>query len=246
MATGKSPNLEVISNAQTGSEAAGSGAERRRRPRLNLTSEQFRLGSNGKIFSVADLSAEGMAIRILDPEDLRVFPVAAEIEGLLNLRGQKQSVRARVKRITPELVGCEFENLGAEARAALERFLDPKVLGQEIRPIPASDTSTLWYHGPSGTDLLLWRGVDGQYRRLTLYVLGSYVQWEIERGLSTGQAQAAAQPEHAEMWGVVRFDTMLMQDDAKPDPQKLKIAKELVLSSNLPQDLKKWCVRHFE
>lgn len=242
--TGKSPNLEVISNS--GLKASeGSGAERRRRPRLNLTSEQFRLGSNGKIFSVADLSTQGMALRILDPEDLRLFPIATEIQGLLNIRGQKQSVRARIRHIATELVGCEFESLPDETRAALDKFLDPKVLGQEIRPIPASDASSLWYHGPSGTDLLFWRGLDGQYRRLTLYVLGSYVQWDIEKGLSTGQSQPAPRSDLGEMWGVVRFETQLMQDDTKPDPHKLKIAKELVLSSNLPQDLKKWCVRHF-
>src|SRR5262249_2303318 len=87
----KSPNLKSVSDQD--------GSERRRMPRLNLTGEQFRLGLNGKIFSVADLSTEGMALRVLEPNDLAVFPVATRIEGTLNLRGEKYAVHAQVRHV---------------------------------------------------------------------------------------------------------------------------------------------------
>jgi hypothetical protein len=233
----KSPDLEVISNETKESR----GRERRRLPRLNLSGEQFRLAQNGKVFSVTDLSTEGMALRILDREDLRLFPVAADIQGTLNLKGSKYPVKAVVRHLGSDLVGCEFAGLDSTVAAALTQFLDPAVLGHELKPIPASD-GALWYHGPSGTDLLLWRGVDGQYKRLTLYVLGSFVQWENDAGLSTGRAEVS-EHDKSEIRGVVRFETMLLDRDSLPDSGKLSVAKTLILSSNLPQDLKKWCVR---
>jgi len=216
--------------------------ERRRLPRLSLSSEQFRLSQNGKIFSVTDLSLEGMAIRILDRGDLVLFPVGVLQEGILNLRAEKFQIKARVMRFTNTTVGFKFENLADSSVQALKHFLDPSVLGAELRPLPASESQTTsWYHGPSGTDLLFWRATDGQYRRVTLYVLGSFIQWDRETGLSTGRSQFSA--ENGETRGIVRFETMLLDPDSTPDRGKLSVAKTLILSSNLPLELQKWCVK---
>jgi hypothetical protein len=241
MSSFKSPSLEIISDRSGESDTR----ERRRRPRLSLTSEQFRLTQIAKIFSVADLSLEGMALRILDRNDLLVMPVAAEIVGVLNLRGHRLPVRAQVRHLGAQVVGCQFVELSPEVRKVLSVFLDPEAMGRELRPIPASDTGSVWYHGPSGTDVLLSRGSDGQYRRLTLYVLGSFVQWDVDAGLSTGTARSTDERSSArvESWGVVQFETMLMDADPRPDADKLSIAKALLMSSNFPQDLKKWCIR---
>lgn len=220
--------------------------EKRRRPRLNLTAEQFRLSRNGKIFSVIDLSTDGMALRILDRQDLQIFPIAGAFDGTLNLKGTKLEVRGKVQRLGTDLVGCEFADLSEQVRKQLANFLDPKVLGSELKPIPSSEQGSVWYHGPSGTDLILAIGVDAKYRRITLYVLGYYIDWDRQREqedgrLTTGVADVS--DAQAEIRGVIRFDTMMMRVDAKPDPAKLIIAKEVILSSNLPQDLKNWCAR---
>jgi hypothetical protein len=166
------------------------------------------------------------------------------IQGQLNIHREKFPVTARVKNVRTDTIGCEFENLAAETVAALKRFLDPDSLGQELRPIPSSGQSTLWYHGPSGTDLLLWRGIDGQYQRLTLYVQGTYIQWETEPGVSTGRTEGTQEP--SQIQGILRLETLMLLADAQPDAAKLSIAKNLLLSSNLPQDLKNWCVRKLE
>lgn len=244
--TGKSPSLEAISNPSLNKAqiSAALSAERRRRPRIALSAEQFRLASNGKVFSVADLSTGGMALRVIDPMDFHLFPVASVFEGVLRFRDERYTLRAKVCHVGRELIGCEFDGLSEAAKAALQKYLDPEVLGKEIRPIPASDAASLWYHGPSGTDLLLTRGVDGQYRRIMLFVLGSFIQWDSEAGVSTGRARESM--EQTESWGIVRFETMLLDRDETPDSNKLSIAKALILSSNLPQDLKKWCVRQLE
>lgn len=237
--TKKFPNLEAVSDPRKLSSTEAQ--ERRRLPRLSLSGEQFRLAQNGKIFAVIDLSQTGMALRVIDPEDFRLFSIAAVIEGQLNVKREKFPITARVRHVRRDSVGCEFESLPAVTEACLKQFLDPETLGRDLRPLPTSGQSTLWYHGPSGTDLLLWRGLDGQYHRLMLYVQGSFIQWEAEGGLSTGSASSS--DEISEMHGIVRLETLMLNADFRPDPVKLNIAKSLLLSSNLPEDLKKWCVR---
>lgn len=242
---GKSPNLEVISDSASPRHQGQhkDAHERRRLPRLNLAGEQFRMSRNGKIYAVTDLSENGMGLRILEQDDFRHFPVGARLEGTLNLHGMKYNLSATVRHLGHDFVGCEFEELAEPVRAALHHFLDPAALGQELKPIPSPETGALWYRGPSGTSLLLWRTTDGQYRRIALFVLGSYVQWDEDIGLTTGRAEAAAGS--SEVRGIVRFDTLLLDPDQAPDAGKLNIAKTLLMSSNLPQDLKKWCVRQF-
>jgi hypothetical protein len=246
--TTKSPDLVVVSKPPTGAGSLGeddsSYLERRRLARLNLTSEQFRLqapGSDSKIFSVTDISQDGMALRLLDAEDLLLFPLAGKVAGTLSIHREKYEVTAQVKRVSWSAIGGQFVSLSQEAAAALGKFLDPAALGRELRPIPASESTVTWYHGPSGTDLLLKRGADGQFSRMTLFVLGSYIQWDKDTGASTGRTEQSQEP--GEVRGILRFETLLLHPDPKLDPGKLRIAKTLVMSSNLPEDLRNWCVR---
>lgn len=220
---------------------------RRRLPRITLTAEQFRLGQNGKVFGVADLSAEGMALRLIDPQDAQLFAVGAKVEGTLNLKGHKYPAKARVRHLGRGLVGMQFEAPTPELKRALTSLLDPEALGRELRPLPASEVSMLWYHGPSGTDLLLKRSATGRYDRLSLYTLGRYVQWTDDHGVETGFTQIAAplsgeSHQNTEI-GLVRFEVLSHLSDPQPDSEKLQIAKTLILSSKLPQDLKQWCTR---
>lgn len=223
--------------------SAPTGAERRTLPRLTLSHEQFRLDATGKLFSVADLSLAGMALRIVDQADLVHFTVGRELEGTLNLRRQKYPVKARVRHIGKDLVGCQFHDLNAEVTRALEKVLDPKTLGQEMKPVPSNDLG-IWYHGTSGTEFMIWRDVDGRQTKLAILVLGNLVQWEENTGLSTGVVESSFEESH--VLGVTRFETLLIRPDSRIDHQKLSIAKRLIVSCNLPEDLKRWCLRRLE
>ncbi|MFL5813199.1 MAG: PilZ domain-containing protein [Bdellovibrionia bacterium] len=238
----KSPSLEVISD---NSQKTPDSREKRKKPRIHLSSEQFRVDQTGKLFSVVDLSMDGVAFRILDHADQVMVPIASEIAGILNLRGVKLPVRVQVKNIRSQVVGCQFIDLDASARTALEKFLDPAELGRELKPIPTAQGASLWYHGPGGTDLLFSRALDGRYHRFTLFVLGSFIQWDEESGATTGRAVSSEdrRDQRSEEWGAVQFETIVLDADTQPDRDKLSIAKDLILSSNLPQDLKKWCAR---
>lgn len=225
-----SPNLEEDSEH-----------ERRRMPRLTLTTEQFKMQRNGKVYPVADLSLGGMAIRVLDPADFVLFTVGSDVEGLINLHRNKYPVIAKVKNIRHEVVGCEFLGLGTQTIEALHQAFNPETLGKEIKPMPASEGASLWFHGPSGTDILLWRGTDGQYKRLSVFLLGSYIQWDEESGLTTGRALPTE--EQAEVRGALRFETLDLVKDPQVDLGRVELARALLESTSIGQDLKTWCSR---
>ncbi|MEO5969995.1 MAG: hypothetical protein ABIQ95_08710 [Bdellovibrionia bacterium] len=251
---GKFRNLEIISSngssSQSGSkelesERSSSGMdrnstrERRHLPRLSLSSEQFKHSETGKIFSVTDLSKKGMGLWLFEPEDLNLFWVGGHFEGTLNLKREKYQIQARVRNLNSDRIGCEFEKLSQSCADSIANFLNPATLGAELKLIPSVELDTLWYHGPSGTDLLIRRTADGQYHRITLYILGSFIQWDESEGLSTGRT--APTESHSEIRGIHRLETLYLDPDPTLDSEKLEIAKTVVLSSNLPLELKeKW------
>jgi hypothetical protein len=242
----KSPNLGVIS-----SDTPYVVAERRNLPRLCLTAEQFRLSTSRKLYSIYDLTERGMGIWLTDSEDRQQFVVGWVLDGHLNLKGKKFAVQAKIRNLRSDRIGCEFQELSPAASQAITQFLDPKMLGSEMKLFPASDRDALWYHGPSGTDLLLKRVLtreshseEDQFHQLTLYVLGSFIHWDKEEGVSTGRVTLS--DEKSELRGIIRLEALLLYPDSKTDLGKLSIAKNVILSSNLPQDLKTWCIRQLE
>ena len=220
-----SPNLVEGSNAE----------ERRRLARFAVSNEQFKLTRTGKVFGVADLSLHGMALRILDPADLILFSVGSSVEGILNLGGRKVALNGRVRRVVPQSVGCEFETISREAAQQLAQFLDPLRLGSELRLMPGADASAAWFHGPSGADLIVSR-TQGAMTEYSFVVMGTFVRWRSGEGLSTGRVEESGEP--SEQLGLLRIQTMSWIPDAAPDLKKLEVAKTVLLSSNLPKELK--------
>ena len=237
----RSHNLEAISDQE---QKRPTAMNRRRVPRLNLATEQFRLNVNGKVFSVANLSMDGMGIRILDEEDLIFFIIGSVVPGTLSIHREKVPVHLQIRHIRRDMIGGQFENLSEQSAVILRNFLDPGFLGRELRPLQTNEKDLIWYHGPSGTEFFLWRGVDGQYYQMVLLIYGNFIQWAHEKGLLTGRA--AFSHEASEIQGVFRLETVIFDQDETIDFEKLDIAKLLILSSNLPHELKKWCERHLE
>lgn len=227
--------------------SSSTGPEKRLLPRLNVTTEQFKLASNGKLFAVSDLSFRGMALRVNDREDLYLFSVGASIFGTLNLRRVKYAIEGRVRHLGRDLVGVEFTALSDEVEKALQRALDPVTLGQELKPVPTGDSS-VWYCGPSGSEFLIQRDfnteVDSHAIRLTVIALGILVIWDIDRGLRTGVVTSSF--EESQESGASRFETMLFDADTGIDSQKLLIARTLIQNSHLQSDLKMWALRRLE
>ena len=169
--------------------------------------------------------------------------VGAEVQGTLNIRHEKFPVYGIVRHIGRELVGIEFGELPASVAHALANHLDPVTLGQELRPVPTGDDSLL-YASTSGTEVLFDRHHDGRCRKLTVMMLGSLIQWDERSGLRTGTVKNSF--EESLTMGVTRLETLLFHEDSAIDPQKLNLAKRLISSSNLSDDLKQFCARRLE
>jgi hypothetical protein len=224
------------------SESDANDQERRRVPRLALTHEQLRHGPTGKIFSLIDLSEQGLSFRLLDGEELIHFPVGSEFKGWINLKRLKYEITAKVRHLGKDWVGISFGELSVETRLALQSFTNPENLGTELRPLPSPD-GALWFHGPSGTDIFFWLTPELKVSRMLLIIHGFYVAYDHET-LKTGQVSSNG--ERIEMRGLIQMDSLPLVPDAVLDVNKLSIAKRLTLSSNLSVELKKWCIRTME
>lgn len=215
------------------------GQDKRRVPRIALTREQFKLTDTGKVFGVQDLSVGGMALRILEPMDMIYFTVGRFVNGTLNLNGKKVPIRAQVRHIKTQMTGCEFIDLDRDTVEMINQFLDPTELGKDLRASPeSSGDGAIWFHGPTGTDLMIWRGIDGEFNKFSLYLLGNYVQWESGLGLMSGVFQSEA--------AVGSMGQITLFEDSEVDHSKLELAKKLILSSALTQELKRWCTRKLD
>lgn len=217
--------------------------DRRVVPRLEVTSEQFRLSSNGKIFSVVDLSMRGMGIRVIEPDDLFLFPVGKSFSGVLNLRHVKYQVSAKVTRVARELIGCEFENLSDSVSALLKDALDPRWIGSQLKPMPQLDQlgTPYWYHGPSSTELLIWRQLDGSVSGFFAVVLGQYVSWSEATGLETGWVAGSGTGNRHN--GLVFQESLDLRKADAPDRHAIELVRMLVQASSIADPIRAKLIR---
>ncbi len=237
--------LQEVKSPAPGEDLGGKAAERRSLPRVSLSSEQFRLAANGKVFAVADVSLEGMALRLLSVEDRVLFPVGMAIEGSLKLGPRRHRIQAVVRNLRGDHVGCEFVKLESEVRQELVRRLDPADLGQTLRPMPTpvgladGPLDWLWFHGHCGTELLARPAEQGKLKRLILVLWGTqFVEWCAHSGLNTGVVRFADSQSSAQ--GVFRLASEWFESDATLDPAKLHLAETLLKHANLPDGWKAW------
>ncbi len=222
----------------TETEIQANGEEKRRLPRVNLSHEQFRLGPNGKLFWVADLSASGFGVRITNPEDLILFTMGRRLEGILNLHGDKQRVSGQVQHVSRGSVGIQFSELEDTVKKAISGFLDPSHLSRGLKRMPgAVDESLAWWSGASGTEIMVWRPeASGEFERALLLLWGGYVEWNKAGEISTGRWSHAL--EEPEMRGAIRLETLTFHpDQGGGSLPQMAVAKVFLLSSNLPEAL---------
>lgn len=148
------------------------GAEPRRYKRAillvgNQSSLHSQLASatatyRGKNFSVVDLSHTGLAMlreEIADHE----LPDVTKSETMSLTLGMQASFSAQVKlvRHSERIMAFEFASVPTEGRLAIDRFLDPKMIGLNMRPVDRAffspgETFSIWFCGPRDTNFFLW------------------------------------------------------------------------------------------
>lgn len=237
--------LHQVTPQNHSADRGESEGERRRLPRVNLPTEQFRLSSNGKVFGVADLSPSGMSLRLLNIEDRVLFSIGTKIQGFINVGQKKHSVHALVRNLRGNHVGCEFFNLEKEVSEDLTRWLDPLELGQSLRLMPTPvgfggcALDWVWYHGRSGTEVLA--RVNQSIEKVVVVLWGAYfVEWCSHLGLSTGTVRFSDGQDSVQ--GVFYVSPEWFKADQESDSQKLDLAKSVLSYSKVPDSWKSWII----
>lgn len=119
---------------------------------------QFR----GQPYAVVDLSHTGVAIERGDLLDID-FPDTMKPESMVLNVGMLEpfSVQATLARHSNTVLAFEFVDVTTEGRLTIDRFLDPKMIGLNMRAVDRSffspgETFTLWFCGPRDTNFFLW------------------------------------------------------------------------------------------
>lgn len=239
----KGERFQLITSENTKHAPEFSGLERRRVPRISLGTEQFKMAASGRLYTVADLSAHGLALWAPDPAEFTEYAVGMTLEGVLKVGGGKFPVRIKIRNRTKQRLGCEWLAPATDLLEAVQRCFDPEILGKSLKPIPSPERNFLWYFGLSGTHLSLRRLNDGQFDLLSLCFHDAYVQWTAQSGVQSGTVVVADFPEETQ--GIFRVDTLFFKPDSSMDKKKLEIARKVISSSPLPEEVKGWGVRQF-
>ena len=221
--------------------------EKRKLPRFHITPCQFHDQEMAKSFSVLDISEGGLSLRLVDRNDLPEFSVGVERTGKIKVEGMKLPCVFKVRHLRGILIGAEWVNPTAELLEHLSQLSHPQHLGEQLRSYELPEiVNTVWYHNPVGVDLLFYRNQEtNAVSRWTLYVHQSFVQWDMESGMQTGQA--LAEDDEGSVHGLVRLETRLIEYDLRPDQRFIEMALELIQNAPIQEtELKTMIVNHLK
>lgn len=156
---------------------------RRYRRAILLTGKQdsshFQLAAatvffRSKPFSVYDISHTGLAILRENMKDHEI-PDSSVSEKISVQLGRYPSfdANAKVVRHSEKILAFEFEKISAQGRLAVDQFLDPKMVGLNMRVVDRSiyssdETFSLWLCGPRDTNFFIWQKQSDQIDRALL------------------------------------------------------------------------------
>ncbi len=125
---------------------------------LASASVQYR----GRSFTVIDLSHNGIAIERFEIDDASL-PSPQVSESMVVTLGKQEpfALRVSIVRHSDSVLAFEFSEISTEARLAIDRFLDPKMVGLNMRAVESGffapgETFSVWYCGPRDTNFFLW------------------------------------------------------------------------------------------
>lgn len=166
----------------SGTESDGSGAVRSDGgPRLNLEPRRYKRALlltgrggiqnqiasasgffRGKEYPVADLSHSGVAIERMDISDADL-PDATRPEPMKLTLGLLEpfNVQVTLVRHSDRVLAFEFVETTTDGRLSIDRFLDPKMIGLNMRQVDRAffspgETFSVWFCGPRDTNFFLW------------------------------------------------------------------------------------------
>ena len=226
-------------------------SEKRKLPRFHITPCQFHEAPTGKNFSVQDISQGGLALRLVERNDLPAFAVGSMHHGIIKIEGLKTECHFQVRYIRGTLIGGEWRTSSEELEKHLEEISHAENLGPGMKEYDLPEmTGTPWYHHPVGIDLLFYppggdSASSSAVGRWMAYVHQSYVAWEMDAGVRTGKTMAEDEEGYAH--GIVRLETRMLEEDAKVDLQLIRWVEKLVEHTEaLRPELKNLVLSHLK
>ena len=116
----------------------------------------------GREYAVVDLSHSGVAIERGELQDSEL-PDSTTPEAMTLRLGLLDSFRVQVTlaRHAERILAFEFLDVETEGRLTIDRFLDPKMIGLNMRTVDRAffspgETFSAWFCGPRDTNFFLW------------------------------------------------------------------------------------------
>jgi hypothetical protein len=226
-------------------------AEKRKLPRFHITPCQFHDAKLNKAFSVQDISLGGLSIRLVDRADLPEFAVGTEHRGVIKVEGLKTESAFKVRYIRGTLIGAEWTTPSKVLLDHLQQLSHPEILGEHLKLYDLPElANSIWYHNPLGVDLLFYKSSGGAsalgINRWTLYIHHTFIQWDLETGISTGKTLAEDEEGYAH--GIVRLETRIIEYDAQADRMMIETSLALIEHAALAEhpELKAIALNHLK
>jgi len=216
-------------------------SNRQRFPRLGLSYEQFKLDFLKKFYGIKALTQTKMVCWLNSKEDTQHFSVGFLVHGILGLKSNYYPISARVGYFNETWVEYLFESLPQEVDQAIGNYLDAIFSNLIFKPAYLFERSNICFCGPLGIGFLLKKGWDGSVQKMNFFMDHDYLQWDQEKGLSTGKITYLEG--YQEYQGIYRIEVLALSDDHKINLVKLKTLKSVILNSNLADEIKNWCLK---
>lgn len=211
--------------------------EKRKHPRFLLTHEQFRETKSGKIYTVFDLSLNGLAIKVED----RPWKEGSIIQGILNLNPESIEITPRLLGYYGDRAALKLEALSTYSKGVLSKALSPKRLGSSLKLIreklPLAD---FWFHGVCNTDLLIRLGEAGEINKIDLFFANFYYGW-MQKNATTGICHSFGPDKREPAFLAdepVQMESIEIDHDRSVDQQKLEWALQILEASGIDSKLK--------
>ncbi len=211
--------------------------EKRKHPRFLLTHEQFKETKTGRIYTVFDLSLNGLAVKVED----RPWKEGAVIQGILNLNPESIEITPRLLGYYGDRAALKLEALSTYSRSVLAKALSPKRLGSSLKLIreklPLAD---YWFHGVCNTDLLVRLGQAGEVNKVDLFFANFYFGWK-QANTTTGICHSFGADKREPIFIAdepVKMESIEINHDHTIDQQKFDWAVQILESAIIDSKLK--------
>ncbi len=144
-----------------------------------------------KVFEIKDISQTGMQIEVKSGK--HDYHKSSTFLGHLHWAHKQIEVHGKVKWVTPNRVGFEFDN-GQKLSEDLSDFLSLDDAVAHLKPLhqnhydldlPAS--LKYWLRADGPVEVFIWTHNDGEFKKVQIIIFENFVEWEDTLGLKTGR-----------------------------------------------------------